>query len=546
MLSVFTLFIALASAQTVTLDYATIQGSTQDTVASFLGIPYAAPPVGPLRFKPPQPPLKASTLIQATSFGSSCIPISGPATGFSEDCLTINVWAPLESSSSPLPVVVWIYGGYFTEGSSASPIYNGTNFIQGAPEGKRPIVVTFNYRLGYFGFLASEDLRKEGSLNAGLLDQKAAFEWVQKYIAKFGGDPARVTAWGESAGARSVHFHMAAKLSPSPLFQQAIMESGSVNLNTGFVANFQSYYNTLASNLNCPSSGVLACLRNASASALATAATSLPTLYLPVVDGVYLVKPPLLTVYSGNAQNIPIIWMYNTNEGTLFSALFKAYPSPSAALSFEATQFSFLNASALNQVQVLYPPSAYQSVGPYQPYFEAAADALGDAFYVCPIHTSAVAASSAQNSSLIYRARFNIIPSLLASSALQNLGVFHSAELQFVWNYKTLLTPSDQKVAQALIAAYTNFIFGGAPDASTSVGFKWPPFNNGGQVVVIDEGLSGVLETVGADTLTKCKFWNDGGVLFAQTNPPTATTSATKITKVHWIILVAAFLLLHV
>ncbi|KAJ3080037.1 hypothetical protein HDU99_009466 [Rhizoclosmatium hyalinum] len=524
MLLVFTLFVALASAQTVTLDYATIQGSTQDTVASFLGIPYAAPPVGPLRFKPPQPPLKASTLIQATSFGSSCIPISGPATGFSEDCLTINVWAPLESSSSPLPVVVWIYG---------------------APEGKRPIVVTFNYRLGYFGFLASEDLRKEGSLNAGLLDQKAAFEWVQKYIAKFGGDPARVTAWDESAGARSVHFHMAAKLSPSPLFQQAIMESGSVNLNTGFVANFQSYYNTLASNLNCPSSGVLACLRDASASALATAATSLPTLYLPVVDGVYLVKPPLLTVYSGNAQNIPIIWMYNTNEGTLFSALFKAYPSPSAALSFEATQFSFLNASALNKVQVLYPPSAYQSVGPYQPYFEAAADALGDAFYVCPIHTSAVAASSAQNSSLIYRARFNIIPSLLASSALQNLGVFHSAELQFVWNYKTLLTPSDQKVAQALIAAYTNFIFGGAPDSSTSVGFKWPPFNNGGQVAVIDEGLSGVLETVGADTLTKCKFWNDGAVLFAQSNPPTAATSATKITEVHWIF-VAAVLLLHV
>ncbi|KAJ3127983.1 hypothetical protein HK100_009430 [Physocladia obscura] len=500
--------------QSVTLDYGTFVGTTSSNVISFLGIPYAAAPIGDLRFKPPQPPSTLSGTTDATSFSNACIPDTGIGSGFSEDCLYLNVYAPSDASpSKTYPVVVWVYGGSFNSGSSSLPEYNGTNFINAMPS--KAVVVTFNYRLAYFGFLASSDLKEEGSLNAGLLDQAAAFKWTRTYIDAFGGNSTRITAWGQSAGAHSISYHMTAVQSSPPLFDQAILESGATNIGTGTVEKFQNYYDTLAQNLGCGSTEILNCLRNASVKRLVNAATNLPSLYLPVVDGTYLVKSPFLLAVSGSGQNIPIIWMFNTNEGTLFtsSAGLTDRSSKTDFISFQTTQFFFINNTELTTVAALYPTSDYNSSGVYSAQFEATADSVGDALYKCPTHLSTVAAIKENPQTLIYRARFNIIPQINASPSDKSLGVYHGAEIPYTWNYASLLTSSDMKASQALISAYSSFIATGIPDTGVT-GVAWPAFNEEQQDLVIDLEMTGVLETPSSDFIDKCEFWNASAHLY--------------------------------
>jgi len=211
-----------------------LNGVSDGGVLSFKGIPYAAPPVGALRWRPPAPPASWTGVRDATKFGASCeqpqrkskevIPwtaeyLTDPP--FSEDCLFLNVWTPNVHPAGKLPVVVWIHGGGFAEGAGADPIYTGNHVAQ-----KGIVVVTINYRLGLFGFLAHPLLDKEQGASGeyGLMDQVAALEWVKANIASFGGDPAQVTIDGQSAGSISVHDLLAAP-SAKGLFARAIAES---------------------------------------------------------------------------------------------------------------------------------------------------------------------------------------------------------------------------------------------------------------------------------------------------------------------------------
>ncbi|KAL2916329.1 hypothetical protein HK105_204085 [Polyrhizophydium stewartii] len=189
----------------VNTDAGIIKGkfSSDYTVASFYNIPYAAPPVGNLRFRPPQPPAAFSGVYDATKMGNSCM--QGPAPQFnggvnqnnSEDCLNLNVFVPTEGVVAGdllnLPVVVYIYGGSFNDGYNNMPIYDGANVIKAQPLLERSIIVVPNYRTNIFGFATSNELQDEGDANAGLLDQKAVFEWVRNNIGNFGGDPNKVT-----------------------------------------------------------------------------------------------------------------------------------------------------------------------------------------------------------------------------------------------------------------------------------------------------------------------------------------------------------------
>lgn len=202
------------------------QPRNEDGILSFLGIPFAAPPVGQLRWKSPQSPVKFNGTFNATTFGYSCYSALlslPPPTPQNEDCLTINVWTGASSTNEKRPVMFWIYGGGFQFGSSADPGYNGTALAQ---EGV--VVVSFNYRLGALGYLALDELDEEGtnSGNFGLQDQLYALQWVKENIIAFGGDPDNVTIWGESAGAHSVGLLMASPLSEG-LFHKGIMESGA-------------------------------------------------------------------------------------------------------------------------------------------------------------------------------------------------------------------------------------------------------------------------------------------------------------------------------
>jgi para-nitrobenzyl esterase len=222
----------------IKLETGLISGVSTDVpgVSVFKGIPYAAPPVGDLRWRPPQPPAKWDGVRKADEFADSCVQnlsrSHNPWTAefmvqnqASEDCLCLNVWTAARSASDRRPVFVWIHGGAFTEGSGEVAVYDGAELAQ-----KGLVVVTINYRLGIFGFFTHPELTKESSHNAsgnyGLLDAVAALEWVQKNITAFGGDPRRVTVAGQSAGASAVHALTASPLAKG-LFHRAIAESGS-------------------------------------------------------------------------------------------------------------------------------------------------------------------------------------------------------------------------------------------------------------------------------------------------------------------------------
>ncbi len=220
-------------ADRVTTENGIVEGDrTSAGIAVFRGIPFAAPPVGDLRWKAPRPVENWPGVRKAVEFGPSCMQravfgdMEFRAKGTSEDCLYLNVWAPAGSASTKLPVLVYFYGGGLMAGDGSEPRYDGESMA-----GKGIVAVTINYRLSAFGFLALPELSAEApyhaSGNYGFLDQLAALKWVQRNIAAFGGDPARVTIAGESAGARSTSVHLISPLSKG-LFAGAIMESGSV------------------------------------------------------------------------------------------------------------------------------------------------------------------------------------------------------------------------------------------------------------------------------------------------------------------------------
>jgi para-nitrobenzyl esterase len=206
-----------------------VSGVVSNGIASFKGIPFAAPPVGPLRWKAPQPVIPWTAVKQATEYGASCMQdpnfakIFGASAPITEDCLYLNVWTPAKTAGDKLPVMVWIYGGGFVGGMTSVPAYDGTRLAE-----KGVVLVSVAYRLGVFGFLAHPELSKEsgkGSGNYGLQDMIAGLQWVKANIARFGGDPSRVTIFGESAGGIAVSM-LAASPAAKGLFQRAISESG--------------------------------------------------------------------------------------------------------------------------------------------------------------------------------------------------------------------------------------------------------------------------------------------------------------------------------
>ena len=211
----------------VAVEQGQLQGVALDGGVAFRGVPFAAPPVGPLRWRPPAPAASWNGVRDATKSGLPCAqPDLGwngvKVTGSSEDCLTLNVWAP--TAAHGLPVMVWIHGGAFQGGSGVDPMFDGAALMKHGV-----VVVTLNYRLGVLGFLAHPDLAAESAHHAsgdyGFYDQAAALRWVQRNIARFGGDPRRVTLFGQSAGAASVGALMASPMAKG-LFARSIIESG--------------------------------------------------------------------------------------------------------------------------------------------------------------------------------------------------------------------------------------------------------------------------------------------------------------------------------
>lgn len=337
---------ATVSASIVNLGYAQYQGSvdTATNTTSFLGIRYAAPPVGDLRWAAPQPPPTVSGIQQATTQPNECnqaargdsstnpfesISMKKRDISQSEDCLFLNVYTPgsevVPTPGGGLPVIVWIHGGGYLIGG-ASP-FNGADLIIDSNYGV--ITVLIQYRLGLFGFLPGEAVKEGGALNAGLLDQNYALQWVQAYISAFGGDPTKVTIWGESAGAGSVLQHIVAHggNTQPPLFRIAMTSSTFLPSQYNYNDRIpELLYSEVVNGTNCASSSdTLSCLRAADVNTLQTLNYNINLngffgtyVFVPVVDGTFILERPTVTIRKGRLNGNYLLAMTNSHEGNSF------------------------------------------------------------------------------------------------------------------------------------------------------------------------------------------------------------------------------------
>ena len=318
---------ASAPGPKVHTDAGWVQGVSDKTLDEFKGIPFAKPPVGDLRWRAPQKPQAWKGVRQAADYGASCMQPEPRSTApLSEDCLYLNVWKPKTATPAhKLPVMVWIYGGGFRAGTASEPTYDGANFAR-----QGVVMVTINYRLGKFGFMAHPDLTAESehhsSGNYGLLDQIAALQWVQRNISAFGGDPKAVTIFGQSAGGHAVTFLVASPV-PQGLVARAIGESAG-----GFApASAKTYFgHTLRSLQQSEQSGLrlqadlkassIADLRKLPAKAIQEAATLDDDDMGWVTQDGYILPDSVDHIFAAGRQNdVPVMMGFNSNEGASFA-----------------------------------------------------------------------------------------------------------------------------------------------------------------------------------------------------------------------------------
>ena len=368
--------------RTLQIDSGQISGAVDGGTSVYRGIPYAAPPIGPLRWKAPQPVASWSGVRECTVFGPECPQVvltgknsAGAKQPQSEDCLYLNVWTPTPAPAEKLPVMIWIHGGAYQLGRGSSPLYDGRKLAE-----KGVIVVSINYRLGPLGFLALPELTKESghgsSGNYGLLDQQAAMQWVQKNISAFGGDPSRVTIFGESAGAMSVCTQMASPLSKG-LFQQAISES-SLFIDRGLLmhatrplAEAEAIGERYAVETGSSgTTGTLAALRAKPVSEL----ISLPlqtrpglflsdALFMPVVDGWVLPEEPGKVFAAGKQHPVPLLIGSNSEEGNLFTFAKRSTLETMTIAEYEHKIAQYFGPYA-DQVMAQYPVTKQSEVKP--------------------------------------------------------------------------------------------------------------------------------------------------------------------------------------
>ncbi|KAI0754517.1 carotenoid ester lipase precursor [Daedaleopsis nitida] len=336
---------------TVQLDAGTFIGSSDGTVNRFLGVPFGKAPVGDLRFNLPQPVDPYTGTQTVTAYGPACpqqafdFPeLSGLAedtvdfivngiynivTPAGEDCLSVNVIVPAGTKpNAKLPVAVWIFGGGFEIGGTN--IYDGGVIVKRSIQLGEPVVyVSMNYRVSAYGFLASQEVKEAGVGNLGLQDQRLALRWIQKYISAFGGDPTKVTIWGESAGAISVALQMVTNGGDTEgLFRGAFMQSGSP-IPVGDLSHGQGDYDAIVAQTGCSgASDTLQCLRHVPFETLKKAVDKSPGIFsyqalrlawLPRMDGVFFTDWPQKLVQKGEVAKIPFVNGDCDDEGTLFS-----------------------------------------------------------------------------------------------------------------------------------------------------------------------------------------------------------------------------------
>jgi para-nitrobenzyl esterase len=492
---------------TLTLADGVIEGSVSGGSRVFLGIPYAAPPTGSLRWRPPAAPTPWVDPLDATTFRGNCPQTAGivgsPSTD--EDCLDLNVWSPNPAPTKPRPVMVWFHGGSNLTGSAAdeSPfpgteglLYDGEKLANT----NDVVVVTANYRLGVFGFFGHPDLAAEDPSypytgNQGLLDQNAVLRWVRDNIATFGGDPEKVTIFGESAGSFDVCAHYFSPLSAG-LFHRAIGQSGSCAVGTGTTAAAAANAANVSAAVGCDMApDELDCLRSASVADLLAApngGSELGNLGI-IVDGGFLPEHPRDAIANGNFdRKVPYILGANSDEGTLFFI-------GSTPVADEAEYLAELDArygEYADEIAAVYPASA----------FDTPQDALirvtGDSTLVCATYELARLLSAAKTKTYVYN--FNRTVPLGFVNLLQ-LGAFHGVEIAFVFGGIEPPSPFDDQLGRQMRDYWASFATKGKPLAKLTGAPKWKKYNGKkDNILRLD---APIVEEIRGFRRTECDLW---------------------------------------
>jgi para-nitrobenzyl esterase len=455
-------YLVSAAPDTVRVDGGLISGIAADGVRVFKGLPFAAPPVGALRWKAPQPVVAWSGVKTADTFGPECLqqpyPTGSPyATApqpTSEDCLYLNVWTTAKAGDKR-PVMVWIHGGAWTRGSGSTPTYDGAALAK-----KGVVVVTTNYRLGVFGFLAHPALTAESphhaSGNYAILDHVAALEWVKKNIAAFGGDPGRVTVFGESAGSWSVNVVQATPLAKG-LFHRAIGESGGQFARTASLADAEQAGAAFATTLGLNS---LAALRAAEADKLLAAAFRTGV----NVDGFVLPEDVRAIFTQKKQSNVPVLVGSNANEWTTLGSPSQFPKTQEAYRKYVAAQFG----EAAKEIDEVYPVKNDADIA------EAMLGLGRDRTFTLEMRTWARMATAAGARAFLYQ--FSHVP---PSPRAKEWGAYHASEISYVFgnlrNPAFTYTDVDRQLSDRMSSYWVNFATTGDPNGQSLP--KWMPYD---------------------------------------------------------------------
>jgi para-nitrobenzyl esterase len=476
-----------------------VRGKTVGPADEFLGIPYAAPPVGALRWQPPQPPAPWPGIRQAVSFAPHCPqPVSAfGVASTSEDCLYLNVFTPAADHARNLPVMVWVHGGSLRTGESDD--YDPAGLVR-----LGVVVVTINYRLGALGFLADAALasRPGGpSGDYGLMDQQAALRWVQRNIRGFGGDPGEVTLFGESAGGLST---LAQLISPGArgLFQRAIVESGTYDLTQQPLAAAEAAGQAFAAKAGC-ARDTAACLRRLPVPAILSHED--PLGYTPDVDGAVLTQPVKTALASGQFNHVPVVIGINRDEYRLFVAAIQLLGGQVTAAGYRSMIASTLGVTTAvaRTIAAQYPLGRYPS-----PPVALGAVAT-DAIFAC--HALSGEESLSQYvPTYAYEFSDENAPELFLPPTGFPYGAAHASELQYLFDMTTAPRPASLSAAQQRLAAamkqyWTSMAATGTP-AAPAPAAAWPRFTR-----VSQQGLSLAPPSPQAETgfaaRHHCAFW---------------------------------------
>jgi len=472
----------------VMTDAGSVQGFEQGDLQVFLGIPFAAPPVGDLRWRQPEPVIPWDGVKETKVFAPACPqPIAAdPNLTMSEDCLYLNVWTPAKSADEKLPVMVFFYGGAFGKIAGSMSLYNGTALAE-----KGVIVVTPNYRVGALGFLAHPQLDNESpnnsSGNYGLFDQIAALEWVQRNIGAFGGDPSRVTIFGQSAGGESILIHLA-NPETKGLYQQAIVESGTFWTNGAEIdalnskADAEQLGETYAKSLGFSGPDAITQMRNLSYQVL-TNATPWPAApfqmvnsrhFEPTIDGWAVPEDPEQVFRLHGENPVPLIIGNNANDGTTLAA--DANMTVPEYTAYIQNRFG----KEADAVLAKYPA---QTPAEVQTQLE---QIMTDVDFTDVVKFAA--GSMAEVNPDTYRYQYSyVLPG-------QPYGAFHGSETMLLFNVPIPQNPETESVMENLIDIWTRFAKTGDPNGGMNV--TWPKYTRD-EGRYLDIGAVPVVKTEG-------------------------------------------------